>query len=75
MGLGHMVTICVDSILRLVFIVVHNCGSYVNLIYHNLNSNSCSGAKFKAFGLALYFAVTYVVMDSLTNNFSIGVTF
>ena len=26
MGIGHnMVTICVDSILRLVFIVVHSC--------------------------------------------------
>ena len=44
----------------------------MNLFYHNLNSNSCSGAKFKAFGPL--FCVN-VVMDSQTNNFSIGVTF
>ena len=61
MGIRHMVTICVDLILRLVFIVVHNTVICESIFHHNLNSNSCSGAKFKDFGgqsLALYFALT-----------------
>ena len=43
----------------------------MNQFYHNLDSNSCSGAKFEAFGPL--FCVN-VVMDSQTYNFSIGVS-
>ena len=63
MGIGHnMVTICVDLILRLVFIVVHNCDPW---IYFTITLIVIAAQERSSKHLALYFALTWLWIRKL----------